>query len=223
MLRLQMLSRRIGVAGFSDGKSHASGSSGCNSFHAERSVAVCAVSATWRYERFVFGVSMFLGKVYASPKRCHSRHHQLGARESPPVAFLRTSQDARPRAHEDQARLPWWLPSGREFGHRLRAADHVRSWNGLRWRHPVCSGERAARSGQNLKLNALGTMLLFVKTSEHYVGITWDGVDSCGDRIRGGAVFKVGKGHQRGFIAGLERLTGRRAVNADLVESPAAR
>lgn len=61
----------------------------------------------------------------------------------------------------------------------------------------------------------LGAMLLLVKTKKHYVGILWDGVDMQGARVRGGSVFKVGKGHYRGFIAALEGLTGMKAVNAD--------
>jgi len=65
----------------------------------------------------------------------------------------------------------------------------------------------------------IGAMLLLVKTKKHYVGIVWDGAEMAGTPPKGGAVFKVGKGEYRGFLSGLEGVTGRKAVNADSVGS----
>lgn len=62
----------------------------------------------------------------------------------------------------------------------------------------------------------IGAMLLLVKTKKHYVGIIWDGTQDGKDK--GGMVFKVGKGEYRGFISGLEGLTGKKAVNADIAK-----
>ena len=58
----------------------------------------------------------------------------------------------------------------------------------------------------------IGALMLLVKTKKHYIGMTWaePGTDK-----KGGVVFKVGKGDYRGFLAALEGLTGKKAVNAD--------
>ncbi len=59
----------------------------------------------------------------------------------------------------------------------------------------------------------VGAMLLLVKTNKHYVGMTW--ADAPGEFPKGGAVFKVGKGEYRGFLAALEGVTGKKAVDTD--------
>jgi hypothetical protein len=59
----------------------------------------------------------------------------------------------------------------------------------------------------------IGAMLLLVKTKKHYVGMTW--ADAPGEFPKGGAVFKVGKGEYRGFLASLEGVTGKKAIDTD--------
>lgn len=61
-----------------------------------------------------------------------------------------------------------------------------------------------------------GLMLLLVKTKKHYVGMIWSDPKSVVAEGKGGAVFKVGKGEYRGFLAALEGLSGKKAVNADI-------
>ena len=60
----------------------------------------------------------------------------------------------------------------------------------------------------------VGAMLLLVKTKKHYIGMTW--ADAPGEFPKGGAVFKVGKGEYRGFLAALEGVTGKKAVDTDV-------
>lgn len=59
----------------------------------------------------------------------------------------------------------------------------------------------------------IGALLALAKTKKHYVGVTWEGEGS--EHAKGGVVFKVGKGEYRGFIAALEGLTGKKAIDAD--------
>ena len=61
----------------------------------------------------------------------------------------------------------------------------------------------------------IGALMLLVKTKKHYIGMTWA---ESGAEAKGGVVFKVGKGDYRGFLAALEGLTGKKAVNADIKE-----
>lgn len=72
-----------------------------------------------------------------------------------------------------------------------------------------------AAIGVGLLTLGIGAMLLLVKTKKHYVGIVWDGATAAGTPPKGGVIFKVGKGEYRGFIAGLEGLTGKKAINTD--------
>jgi hypothetical protein len=79
-----------------------------------------------------------------------------------------------------------------------------------------------AAIGVGVVTMGIGALMALVKTKKHFVGITW--VEKAGDSTsaltsekKGGIVFKVGKGEYRGFIAGLEGLTGLKAVNADNV------
>jgi len=70
-----------------------------------------------------------------------------------------------------------------------------------------------AAVGVAMVTSGIGALMLLVKTKKHYVGMTWaePGTDK-----KGGVVFKVGKGDYRGFLAALEGLTGKKAVNADV-------
>lgn len=69
-----------------------------------------------------------------------------------------------------------------------------------------------AAVGVGILTLGIGAMLLLVKTKKHYVGMTWA---EAGSDKKGGVVFKVGKGDYRGFLAALEGITGKKAVNTD--------
>ena len=82
----------------------------------------------------------------------------------------------------------------------------------------------------------VGALLALVKTKKHYVGVVWTDPNAAavatanapaptngsaspapeGGSGKGGIIFKVGKGEYRGFIAALEGITGKKAVNADI-------
>jgi hypothetical protein len=70
-----------------------------------------------------------------------------------------------------------------------------------------------AAVGVGIVTLGVGALLALAKTKKHYVGITWEG--AAAEHVNGGVVFKVGKGEYRGFIAALEGLTGKKAVDAD--------
>jgi hypothetical protein len=56
----------------------------------------------------------------------------------------------------------------------------------------------------------IGALMALSKSKKHYVGLTW--VD--GDK-KGGFAMQCDKNDYRGVIAGLEGVTGKKAVNSD--------
>jgi hypothetical protein len=56
----------------------------------------------------------------------------------------------------------------------------------------------------------IGALLALAKSKKHFVGITW----ADGEK-KGGIAFQADKNDYRGLIAGLEGLTGKKAVNTD--------
>ena len=56
----------------------------------------------------------------------------------------------------------------------------------------------------------IGALMALTKSKKHYVGLTW--VD--GDK-KGGFAMQCDKNDYRGVLAGLEGVTGRKAVNSD--------
>ena len=48
------------------------------------------------------------------------------------------------------------------------------------------------------------------KSKKHYIGFTWDD-----NGRKGGAAFQADKDEYRGVLAGLEGVTGKKAVNSD--------
>jgi hypothetical protein len=56
----------------------------------------------------------------------------------------------------------------------------------------------------------IGALMLLAKSKKHYVGLTW--VD--GDK-KGGLAIQCDKNDYRGEIAGLEGITGKKAVDSD--------
>ena len=56
----------------------------------------------------------------------------------------------------------------------------------------------------------IGALMALTKSKKHYIGLTWDDAGK-----KGGAAFQADKNDYRGVLAGLEGLTGKKAVNSD--------
>jgi len=56
----------------------------------------------------------------------------------------------------------------------------------------------------------LGALLALSKSKKHFVGITWDN-----NGQKGGIAFQADKNDYRGLLAGLEGITGKKAVDSD--------
>ena len=56
----------------------------------------------------------------------------------------------------------------------------------------------------------IGALLALTKSKKHFVGLTWDN-----NGQKGGFAFQADKNDYRGLLAGLEGVTGKKAVNSD--------
>jgi len=56
----------------------------------------------------------------------------------------------------------------------------------------------------------IGALMLLSKSKKHYVGLTW----ADGDK-KGGLVVQADKSEYRGILAGLEGVTGKKAVDSE--------
>jgi len=56
----------------------------------------------------------------------------------------------------------------------------------------------------------IGGLMALTKSKKHYVGLTWAAGDA-----KGGFAMQCDKNDYRGVIAGLEGVTGKKAVNSD--------
>src|SRR5260370_38666482 len=56
----------------------------------------------------------------------------------------------------------------------------------------------------------IGALMALTKSKNHYVGLTW-----AADETKGGFAMQCDKNDYRGVIAGLEGVTGKKAVNSD--------
>jgi hypothetical protein len=56
----------------------------------------------------------------------------------------------------------------------------------------------------------IGALLALTKSKKHFVGLTWDDGGK-----KGGFAFQADKNDYRGLLAGLEGITGKKAVNSD--------
>lgn len=56
----------------------------------------------------------------------------------------------------------------------------------------------------------IGGLLAFSKSKKHYVGLTWANGDQ-----KGGLAMQCDKADYRGILAGLEGVTGKKAVNSE--------
>jgi hypothetical protein len=56
----------------------------------------------------------------------------------------------------------------------------------------------------------IGALMALTKSKKHFVGLTW-----AAGEIKGGFALQCDKNNYRGVIAGLEGVTGKKAVNSD--------
>src|SRR5580658_5372826 len=56
----------------------------------------------------------------------------------------------------------------------------------------------------------IGALLALSKSKKHFVGLTWDNGGQ-----KGGFAFQADKSDYRGLLAGLEGITGKKAVDSD--------
>lgn len=56
----------------------------------------------------------------------------------------------------------------------------------------------------------IGALLALSKSKKHFIGITWDNAGK-----KGGLAFQADKSDYRGLLAGLEGITGKKAVDSD--------
>jgi hypothetical protein len=56
----------------------------------------------------------------------------------------------------------------------------------------------------------VGALMALTKSKKHFIGLTWDDAGK-----KGGAAFQADKNDYRGVLAGLEGITGKKAVNSD--------
>lgn len=56
----------------------------------------------------------------------------------------------------------------------------------------------------------IGALMVLAKSKKHFVGLTWDDGGK-----KGGLAFQADKNDYRGLLAGLEGVTGKKAVNSD--------
>lgn len=56
----------------------------------------------------------------------------------------------------------------------------------------------------------IGALLALSKSKKHFVGLTWDN-----NGQKGGLAFQADKSDYRGLLAGLEGVTGKKAVDSD--------
>lgn len=55
----------------------------------------------------------------------------------------------------------------------------------------------------------IGALMALSKSKKHFVGLTWDDAGK-----KGGVAFQVDKNEYRGILAGLEGVTGKKAVDS---------
>ena len=56
----------------------------------------------------------------------------------------------------------------------------------------------------------IGALMALTKSKKHFVGLTWNDGGK-----KGGMAFQADKNEYRGVLAGLEGITGKKAVNSD--------
>lgn len=59
----------------------------------------------------------------------------------------------------------------------------------------------------------VGALMALTKSKKHFIGITWDDKGS-----KGGFAFQADKNDYRGILAGLEGVTGKKAVDSETMK-----
>ena len=59
----------------------------------------------------------------------------------------------------------------------------------------------------------IGALMALAKSKKHYIGVTWDD-----NGKKGGFAFQADKNDYRGILAGLEGVTGKKAVDSDTMK-----
>lgn len=67
-----------------------------------------------------------------------------------------------------------------------------------------------AAIGVGLVSFGAGALLALAKSKKHFIGLTWDNQGQ-----KGGFAFQADKNNYRGLLAGLEGITGKKAVNSE--------
>jgi hypothetical protein len=61
----------------------------------------------------------------------------------------------------------------------------------------------------------IGALMALTKSKKHYVGLTWATKDDKGGDVKGGFAMQCDKNDYRGVLAGLEGVTGKKAVDSE--------
>ena len=56
----------------------------------------------------------------------------------------------------------------------------------------------------------VGALMALAKSKKHFIGVTWNNAGK-----KGGLAFQANKNDYRGVLAGIEGISGKKAVNAD--------
>jgi hypothetical protein len=56
----------------------------------------------------------------------------------------------------------------------------------------------------------IGALMLLAKSKKHFIGLTWDNAG-----VKGGIALQADKNDYRGLLAGIEGITGKKAVDSD--------
>jgi hypothetical protein len=56
----------------------------------------------------------------------------------------------------------------------------------------------------------IGALMVLAKSKKHFIGLTWDD-----NGKKGGLALQADKNDYRGLLAGLEGVTGKKAINSD--------
>jgi len=70
--------------------------------------------------------------------------------------------------------------------------------------------DRRAAIGLAVFSLGLGALLALSKSKKHFIGLTWDDGGK-----KGGLALQADKNDYRGLLAGLEGITGKKAVDSD--------
>jgi hypothetical protein len=74
----------------------------------------------------------------------------------------------------------------------------------------TCTGEWVRQSASPWFSFGIGVLMALTKSKKHYLGLTW-----ATGSTKGGLAMQCDKNDYRGVLAGLEGITGKKAVDTD--------